>query len=275
MDDEEVLVERDARVATVTLNRPHKRNALNERLLAAFSRRMGELDASGDVSVIIVKGAGPCFSAGYDIAHANDSARSKYLKEGDVVGDRWRLRRNSRRWLDLWELRTPVIAQVHGHCLAGASELALMCDLVVAADDAKIGFPAVRGLGVPPLSVYPLLMGIRKAKELLFTGDSISGAEAARLGLINSAVPAESLEQTTRALAARIAKIPKDLLALNKASANAAYEAMGFRAAALLGAEFDAMAHRTRAVLDWMDSVERYGLRDAVRRRDARFEESG
>jgi enoyl-CoA hydratase len=273
MSQDVVLLEKTDRVATVTLNRPDKRNAMNEALLEGLSGCLQELDGSDDVSVIILRGAGRAFCAGYDIEPSNDGARSGYLKSGDVVGDRWRLRRNAKRMLELWDLRTPVIAQVHGYALAGGSELALMCDLVVAADDAKIGFPAVRGLGVPPLSIYASVIGIRWAKQLLLTGDSVTGAEAARIGMINTSVPAEDLAGATHALASRVAKIPKDLLALNKASVNTAYEVLGFRAAALLGADFDALSHRTPAVLDFFARAESDGLAAALRDRDAKFED--
>ncbi len=273
MSQDVVLLEKSDRVATVTLNRPDKLNAMNEALLEALSSRLEELDSCDDVSAIVIRGAGRSFCAGYDIAPDNDGSRSGYLKSGDVVGDRWRLRRNAKRILELWDLRTPVIAQVHGHCLAGGSQLALMCDLVVAADDAQIGFPAVRGLGVPPLNVYPFFVGLRKAKQLLLTGDSVTGVEAARIGMVNASVPVEELADTTRALALRVAKIPKDLLALNKASVNAVYEVLGFRAAALQGADFDALSHRTGAVLDFFDLAEREGLAAALQARDVKFEE--
>lgn len=272
MTNDLVLLETGDHVATLTLNRPEKLNALNEALLSQFSARLEEIDRADDVSVVVVKGAGPSFCAGYDISPENDGQRSRYLKDGDVVGDRWRLRRNSKRWLELWDLRTPVIAQVHGHCLAGGSELALMCDLVVASDDARIGFPPVRGLGVPPLSVYPLLLGIRRAKQMLLTGDTISGAEAADIGMVNESVPADDLDRATRALASRIAMIPKDLLALNKASMNTVYDVLGFRTAALLGADFDALSHRTSAVLGFVDLAEREGLGAALDDRDRKFE---
>jgi enoyl-CoA hydratase len=267
-----VLLDKADGIATLTLNRPDKLNAMNEALLLQLSGRLHELDDADDVSVVIIRGAGRSFCAGYDISPDNDGKRSQFLTGGDVVGDRWRLRRNSKRWLELWDLQTPVIAQVHGHCLAAGSELALMCDLIVAADDAEIGFPAVRGLGVPPLSVYPIFLGIRKAKQLLLTGDTVSGLEAARIGMVNESVPADELEENVQRLARRIALIPKDLLALNKASVNAAYEVLGFRTAALLGADFDALSHRTRAVLDFANLAEREGLGTALSDRDKKFE---
>ena len=273
MSEDVVLLQKADRVATVTLNRPDRLNAMNEDLLSALSGCLQELEGSDDVSVIILRGAGRAFCAGYDIAPDNDGARSGYLKSGDVVGDRWRLRKNAKRMLELWDLRTPVIAQVHGYALAGGSELALMCDLVIAADDAKIGFPAVRGLGVPPLGIYASLLGIRRAKQLLLTGDSVTGIEAARIGMINASVPAENLADAAHALASRVAKIPKDLLALNKASLNTALEVSGFRAAALLGADFDALSHRTPAVLDFFARAESDGLAAALRNRDAKFED--
>ena len=243
-----VLVEQMDRVARVTLNRPDKRNALNADLLAEFSNRMRELDRQDEVSVIVVRGAGPSFCSGYDISAHGDPQRAERRASGDVMADWLAMKKHSQRWLDLWHLTTPTIAQVHGHCIAGGAELALMCDLVVATDDARIGHPVVRNLGVPATNAYPYLVGLRRAKELVLTGDLLTGTEAAAIGLINRAVAPDDLESVVLELAARIARTPKVLLAMNKQTVNDAYRVMGFDVGVQLGAQMDALAHATPEV---------------------------
>ncbi|MBB6627565.1 enoyl-CoA hydratase/isomerase family protein [Nocardioides sp. KIGAM211] len=262
------LVEVGNKIATVTLNRPEKRNALSAGLIEDLVRILGELDESDDVSAVILRGAGPSFCAGYDLS---SETRSKYIL-ADPVEDRWRIRRNVRRWLDLWELRVPIVAEVQGHCLAGGAEIMMMCDVVVAAEDAKIGFPSARALGVPPLSALPMLVGIRAAKRMMLTGDSVSGVEAAEMGLVTEAVPADRLESQARAIAERMTLIPKDVLAMNKATMNAAFEAMGFRHASLVGVDLDIIAHNTKTAREWNERSQRIGVRAALRERDAKFE---
>jgi enoyl-CoA hydratase len=243
-----LVVERFERVARLTLNRPAKRNALNPDLLDEFSARLAELDRDAGVSVIVVRGNGPAFCSGYDISADGDPERAYRRANGDVLGD-WRaMRSHTRRWLDLWHLSTPTIAQVHGYCLAGGAELALNCDLVFAAHDATIGHPVVRDLGVPTANVYPYLIGLRRAKELMLTGATVSGQEAAELGLINRSLPAAELEHYVLAFATRMAEIPKVLLALNKQVTNDAFSALGYEQGLSNGANFDALAHASDEV---------------------------
>lgn len=231
------------------------------------------LDDDPGVSCIILRGAGRAFCTGYDITPDKDGYRSAARRNMDIIGDRERLRRVVTRWFHaIWDLRTPVIAQVHGHCLAGGSELALMCDLIIAADDARIGHPAVRAIGVPPTNIYPYALGLRKAKEMVLTGDTLTGAEAARQGVINDCAPVDQLESVTLALAERIAQTPKEMLALNKQSVNKAYEVMGIRLGAHLGVEYDTMGHFTRTAFDFWEVAEREGLKAALNRRDDPFE---
>lgn len=264
-----ILLERIDKVARVSLNRPDKMNALSETLMRELQDALLALDDDPEVSVIILRGAGRSFCAGYDITPEKNDYRSQTRKNMDITGDRKRLRRVVSRWFNaIWDLGTPVIAQVHGYCLAGGSELALMCDLIVAADDAKIGHPPVRSMGVPPTNIYPYAMGLRKAKEMMLTGDTLTGAQALELGIVNYACTAGELEQTTLALAQRIAKTPKEMLTLNKQSVNKAYEAMGIRLGAHLGVEYDTMGHFTKTAFDFWEVAERDGLKAALARRD-------
>jgi len=270
---ENIIVEKLERVARVTLNRPDKLNALSGPLMKEMEQALIELDDAEETSVVIVRGAGRAFCAGYDITPAKGDTRAKARQNMDITGDRERLRRTVTRWFNaLWDLRMPVIAQVHGHCLAGGSELAMMCDLVVAADDARIGHPAVRSMGTPPTNIYPYLLGLRKAKEMVLTGEVLSGIRAAELGVVNYHYPADRVEAETLALARRIAKTPKEMLALNKMSVNKAFEVMGIRLGAHLGVEYDAMGHFTRTAFDFWEVAERDGLKAALDRRDKPYE---
>jgi len=262
----------DGRVRIITLNRPEKRNALNEQLMDELERAVHEADLADEARCILIAANGPDFCAGYDIAPTGDSDRVRALETNDVIGDRRRLRRNSRRWQALWELDTPTIAQVQGNCIAGGSELALMCDLVVAAEDARIGFPAVRALGAPPMNNYPFLFGPRIAKEMVLTGGMLTGRRAYDLGLVNRAEIATELHTAALRLAHEVAKIPSELLALNKAAINHACEIQGMRAGIELGYEMDALAHTLPAVKDWLRTSQTQGLASALRERDAPFE---
>lgn len=273
MAEKLIQVERRESVAKITLNRPDKLNALTETMMQDLERSLGELADSPDISVIVLRGAGRAFCTGYDITPIAGDARSRTRREGDITEDRERLRRVVDRWLGIWDLRVPVIAQVHGQCLAGGSELALMCDLVVMADDAQIGHPAVRAIGVPPTNIYPYAFGLRLAKELVLTGDTLSGAEAAALGVANYAVPPEDLDDFVDSLAQRIAQTPKELLGLNKVAVNRAYEVMGIRTGVLLGVDYDAIGHFTKAAREFWELAEAEGLRAALQRRDTPFNE--
>ena len=174
----------------ITLNRPEKRNALNHALRGAILAALHEADQDPDVRVMIVRGAGKCFSAGYDLGGGNEGQEIPGTRRAATATGR---ATSPQGWMSIWELGKPVIAQVHGYCLAGGSELATCCDLVYMADDAQMGYPAVR-FGVPDNHFHAWFVGMRKAMEMMLTGDSISGVEAAQLGWANASFPADELE---------------------------------------------------------------------------------
>ena len=191
MSSNVVLIDDPApQVRRVTLNRPEKRNALNHALRGGIVRALQEADQDPGVRVMIVRGAGPCFSSGYDLGGGNEGQEYPWYTAG---GDGHWPRHVTQGWMSIWELAKPVIAQVHGFCLAGGSELATCCDLVYMADDAQMGYPAVR-FGVPDNHFHPWFLGMRKAMEMMLTGDSISGVEAAQRGWANASFPADQLE---------------------------------------------------------------------------------
>jgi enoyl-CoA hydratase len=253
-------------VRRVTLNRPEKRNALSNALRAELYRALDEADADDAVRVMLIRGAGTCFSAGYDLSP--DAPRQ--LPWHTASGDGGWARHVVEGHFRVWDLRKPVIAQVHGYCLAGGSELATSCDLVYVAEDAQIGYPPVRLMSPPDMQYHPWLVGMRHAMELMLTGDAISGSEAARIGFANRAYPAAELEAAVLDLAERVAKIPPDLQALNKRSVHRAMDIMGMRAALRAGTEIQALGFHQRAAREYMQQFQK-GVTHALSERDRQF----
>jgi len=253
-------------VRRLTLNRPEKRNPLSNRLRAELFDGLRAADQDPDVRVIVVRGAGPSFSAGYDLAPEPgqplprpiaplDGAWPRHLVEG---------------WFEMMDMATPIVAQVHGYCLAGGSELAAACDLVYVAEDAVIGYPPVRSMSSPDLCWQPWLLGLRRAMEVMLTGDSLSGAEAVVAGFANRAFPAETLEEETLDRCERIAKVPPDLNAINKRAVHRAMEAMGMRTGLRATTELNALGLHQQSSKDYMRHLAG-GVTQAVDRRDAAF----
>lgn len=255
------------RVFRITLNRPEKLNAMSPGLLGEFDRAMAEFESNHDASVLIIRGAGRAFCAGYDLNAGAGGGRPYTITE-----DRWAMRKLVERWQRLWNLPKPTIAQVHGYCLAGATELAGHCDIVFAAEDAQFGHPAGRTLGVlPTLSMWPYLIGMRRTKEFLFTGDSMTAAQALEYGLINRVCPRARLDEEVLAYARRVAKVPVDMLSLHKAATNRFFELMGIYAAEQSASEFDAIAHQTTTAKTETRKMRERGVKEAFRERDGSF----
>jgi enoyl-CoA hydratase len=262
-----VLIDEPApHVRRITLNRPEKRNALNHALRGETIEALREGDGDPDVRVQIVRGAGRCFSAGYELGTGNEGQAFPYFTAG---GEGQWPRHVTEGWLGIWDLAKPVIAQVHGYCLAGGSELATGCDLVYVAEDAQIGYPAVR-FGVPDMQFHAWLVGMRMAMEMVLTGDSISGSEAARLGWATRAVPLAELESRVVELAQRIAKLPPDIVQLNKRTVHRQMEVMGIRTALRAGTELCALAMHQQGFQEFIAKM-RQGLTAALQERDAQF----
>jgi enoyl-CoA hydratase len=177
------------------------------------------------------------------------------------------------RWANIWNCRIPVIAQVHGYCLAGGTDLALHCDLVVAAENARIGFPPVRAQGAPPTHMWIYHAGPQWSKRLLLTGDMISGAKAASIGLVLEAVPEEELDEHVLALATRISNIGHDLLVHNKRIVNLGVELMGRSQLQVMAGIHDALGHLAPEAADFSKLLREEGVRPAVAARDAKFQE--
>jgi enoyl-CoA hydratase len=244
-DADLVLVDDPAEhVRRITLNRPDKRNAISTPLRVALLDQLRAHDSDPDVRVTIVRGAGSCFSAGYDLAAASLMEGSPFYS---APGDGQWARQANDTWFSVWDLAKPVIAQVHGYAIGGGTELASACDLVYVADDARISYPIVRVASPPDWQYHTVLLGLRRAMEVMLTGDSIDGVEAARIGFANRSFPADELEQEVVRIATRAAGVPSDLTQLNKRSVHRAFDVWGARAAIRAGTELQALAQHTES----------------------------
>jgi len=266
------------RVARITLNRPDKRNTLTPQTLAELQAALLEADDRTDVNAIVLAGAGKDFCAGYDLAGAyagqgGDDAPAYRSTSGTLDDDCWQLEQTQKQTIAMFDLHKPVIAQVHGNCLAGGTDLALMCDMVIAADNARIGFPAARANGTPPQNMFIYHVGPQWAKRLLMTGDWISGADAARIGLVMDSVPADELEAKVGELARRVALVDAELLSAHKRVVNLALELGGARTMQRLCAEMDARAHLSRGPrrTQFRADMSEHGLKTALANRDEPF----
>lgn len=274
----------DGRIGRITLNRPEKMNALSRDLLFELNDALHEYEADHSVRVVLLRGAGRAFSSGYDLAPAGSargdvhSYRSRDEKGRPLVmGNRTTMQQITDILMYFWNVAKVTVAQVHGYAIAGGAELAMMADLVVAAEDAQFGHPGLRGLGTSRTGViWPLVIGMRKAKELYYTGDSISGVEAERIDMINYAWPASELEERTVALADRIANLSADHLAILKLNMNRFYENMGIYSSVRSSTDLDAAAQMTEQAYAWRDKVSEAlssgaGLKEALEWRDGPY----
>ena len=256
-------------VRRLTLNRPEKRNALNNELRGAIFKALEAHDGDADVKVTIIRGAGPAFCSGYDLSADNRVGQPYHSAAG--LGQ-WS-RHVVEGWFKVWDLAKPVIAQVHGYCLAGGTELATACDLVYVAEDAQIGYPPVRLMSPPDMQFHPWLMGMRQAMESMLTGDALSGREAAAKGWATRAYAAADLEREVLAIAERVARMPTELAQINKRSVHRAMEISGMRAAIRAGTEIQALAFQTEPSKEYMTRFRRDGasVSKLLTERDAQF----
>jgi enoyl-CoA hydratase/carnithine racemase len=284
-DEPAVLYEERDALAFVTLNRPEKLNTLNAAVFAGLEASLARAAASSAVRAVILRGAGRAFSGGYDLNPGEGAPRiaprydapSPPQREGawDPVRDYQSMGNNVRRFMQLWELPKPVIAQVHGWCVGGGTDLALCSDLIFMAEDAFIGYPPARVYGTPTTSMWVYRLGLEHAKQFLLSGDAIDAPTAHRIGLVSHVFPADRLAEETERYARRYAHIPANQLALNKLLINQAFENMGLRTTQMLGTFFDGMARHTEEALRWRESFREIGFRETIRRRDGPFEDYG
>jgi enoyl-CoA hydratase len=268
-DERLVLADRRGPVLWLTLNRPEKLNALSYELVRELRAALRGAAEDDDVKVVVVTGAGRAFSAGFDLSEEAESRT-----EG---ADRWRaiLADDVELTLQLWSLPKPTIAAVRGWCLAGGCDLAMACDLIVAAEDARFGEPEIRYGSGPVTLLMPFLLGQKKTNELLFTGDAVDAAEAERIGLVNRVVGIDELEQAVDDLIRKIVPTPLPVLRLTKLALLRAYEAMGLRSAVLANLDLSAIlnAAETPEQRRFDEIVSTQGLKAALAWRDSRYDE--
>jgi enoyl-CoA hydratase len=270
-------------IARITFNRPEKRNALSAGMLQEIHEALLEADDRTDVNVILLQGAGKDFCAGYDLMGSYgggaegerpdyDPARYR-SRAGTLDDDIWNLERQQALTLIMLDLHKPIIAKVQGNCLAGGTDLAFSCDIVLAADDAKIGFPAARANGTPPTNLWVYHCGPQWAKRMLFTGDTITGLDAARIGLALEAYPADQLDAEADEMVRRIACVDAEILATHKRVINMQMELAGARTSQRYAAELDARAHLSQGPRrsQFRKDMTELGLKDALKNRDEPF----
>lgn len=262
-----VLSTDEGPVRILTLNRPEKLNALSGALVDQLSQELGATASDPDVRVVVLAGAGRSFCAGYDLDEPTPDGVDE-IKEGLI--------RSLDRLLEVFDMPQPVVAMVQGHCLAGGCDLMMMCDLVVAADDAVFGQPEIRFGSAIVAHVLPWLIGARRAKELVMTGfDKLDAATAREIGLVNRVVARQDLESNTLELARQLAVVDPEVMSLTKRAINAGWEQAGFRDALRLGVEIGAEIETLRSPerVEFERIAAEHGLKEAVRWRDGRFQE--
>ncbi|MBC3191109.1 enoyl-CoA hydratase/isomerase family protein [Pseudonocardia sp. C8] len=247
----------DDRIAEVVLDRPDKLNALSGPMLDELSATLDKLGRDPSVSCILLRGEGRSFSVGYDVGSGGPH---------ETAYDDWEsLNEKIDHWIRVWECPKPVISAIHGHCMGGATMLAVCTDITIVADDAVIGWPTIPLGGglLSPVSMW--LIGPKRSKELSYTaGSSMDGAEAASLGWANRAVPAGAVLPEARRVAAEIAKMPTELLTLKKRALNRVMDLQGFREMLRMGAEWDAIAHTSAQLEPITDKLAEVGLKGTV-----------
>ncbi len=272
-DFQTILYEVERGRARIIFNRPEKLNALSGELLMELNEALWEADNDVEVHAVVVRGQGRAFSAGYDLTPRprSNGEDSRHRGARAFDDDTWQLERAQRLRMAIFDMHKPVIAQVHGYCLAGGTDIALLCDMVIAADDAVFGFPPARDLGALPNNMWLYNVGPQWAKRLTLTGDTITGAEAAKIGLVLKSVPADLLEREVEGLLDRLALIDPALLSANKRIINVGLELMGARTLQRLACENDARAHLASSAREFQVTAREQGLRAALQARDKKF----
>ncbi len=266
-----VSYERDGRIARVTLNRPEVMNAINDEMPVDLANAVARADADDDVHVIVLSGNGPAFCAGYDLtfyAEGNGTGEVTQPMPWDPIKDYRFMWQNTQHFMSLWRAVKPVICKVHGFAVAGGSDIALCADLTIMAEDARIGYMPARVWGCPTTAMWVYRLGAEKAKRMLFTGDKITGREAADMGLVLEAVPADQLDDRVEELAARMAGVPINQLAMQKLVINQAIEQTGIMQTQRLATIFDGITRHSPEGINFKTRSEEVGWKQAVSERD-------
>ena len=265
-----VLYEKDGRIARVILNRPEKMNAIDNDLPSQLSAAVAKADSDSDIHVIVLSGAGKAFCSGYDLDYFTsheDSNRAVQEMPWDPITDYQFMWSNTQHFMSLWRAIKPVLCKVHGYAIAGGSDIALCADFVIMEDEAEIGYMPARVWGSPTTAMWVYRLGAEKAKRMLFTGDKINGKEAEKLGLILKAVPYAQLDQEIEDLAARMASVPINQLAMQKMVVNQSIE-QSINYTQRLSTLFDGIARHSPEGINFQLRAEKFGWKQAVKERD-------
>jgi enoyl-CoA hydratase len=291
----DALYEEHGSVAIITLNRPERMNTLTEAMVQGVADGIDRATASRPLRAIVLKGAGSALTGGYELnedgadmetgwANPFDAPRPERRPEPrdeaqghawDPVRDQQIMGNNVRRFMKIWECPKPVIGQIHGWAIGGATDLVLCCDLLYMADDAYIGYAPSRIYGTPTTMMWVYRLGLEHAKQFLLSGDAIDAATAHRIGLVSTVLPLAELDAAVMARAERFQHIPANQLALNKMLINQAFENMGLRTTQLLGTFFDGMTRHTEEAQQWVESIQEKGFRQTIRERDDPHQDYG
>jgi enoyl-CoA hydratase len=287
----------DDRVARITLNRPERGNGITNLMVRELAAAVERANLDPEIHAIALAGSGSGFCGGYDLV-ASAEGEMEGLAEQDVpegspidpavmgrnhvpntnwdpVTDFQMMWRNVRGFMSLFHSEKPVLCKVHGYCVAGGTDMALCSDLLVIAEDAKIGYPPARVWGSPTTALWAHRVGIARAKRLLLTGDSLTGAEAAEWGLAVEAVPADELDERFESLVQRVARLPINQLVMMKLLTNQVAYAQGLHATQLLGTFFDGITRHTEEGHAFVRRAAESGFKEAVRERDEPFGDFG
>ena len=270
-----ILTEQDDRVLTITLNRPDDLNPLSWQVLNEIDSVLDRARQDDSVGVIVIGAAGKAFSTGYDLREAHwitSQYPANFDDHVDIRKDRDDVHVIVDYWMKLWRYPKPLIAKVQGDCLSGAGELLGVCDLAIVSEHARFGHPAGRDLGIPPsIMFWPMLIGYRKTKELLYTSRLIPAHEAQQIGMVNEVVPHDQLDERVAKTAAHIARAPSDNLSILKEVSNTWFENMGMEPSVRRGADLDAIYHQFESFKDFFRTLRKDGVKAAFKKRRERF----
>ena len=260
------------RVATITLNRPQALNAIDTAMPSELCDAVSLADRDRNVHAIVLTGAGSAFCSGYDLkqyAQAPGANEGQQEMPWDPMVDFEMMYANTEKFMSLWRCNKPTIAKVQGHAVAGGSDIALCCDMVVMSDEAKIGYPPARVWGVPTTAMWVYRLGAEKAKRMLFTGDLVTGQQAREMGLVLDSVPADQLDASVQQLVDRITGIPRNQLMMNKLMINSALDGGNLKTTQMFATLFDGMARHSPEGVWFKERAEQVGFKQAVRERDS------
>lgn len=256
-------------VAHLTLDRPDRLNAITLAMPGEVREAVERANADPGVHVVVVSGAGRAFCSGYDLVDFAERGVGAQEMPWDPMEDYRMMRRCTDDFMSLWRSYKPTIAKVHGYAVAGGSDIALCCDLVVMAEDARIGYPPARVWGCPTTAMWVYRLGAEKAKRMLLTGDLVDGREAKALGLVLDAVPADELDGRVEALAQRMAGVPRNQLMMQKLMVNQAIDSMGLANTQMVATLFDGITRHSPEGVWFREYAAKHGFHAAVEWRDS------